>query len=68
MKIVITCLCLMILVQPAVAQTARDKAEKRLAALLAPGGAESPTTTPTQAAHWLGSKAMLEIVEEQSTR
>jgi hypothetical protein len=52
---------LVALVRPASAQTALEKAEKRVAELLAPGGGIAPVTFTTQPVAWKASKAVEDI-------
>ena len=52
---------LFILAHPVLAQTATEKAEKRLADLLAPGSSTPAVTFATQPVAWPASKAVIEI-------
>lgn len=62
MKRLIALFCFVILAQPALAQTATEKAEKRLADLLAPGSSVAPAALGTQPVQWKAAGAVEEIV------
>ena len=55
-------ICGLLLAQPVFAQPATEKAEKRLAELLAPGSSVAPVTYATRPISWPGPKAFAEIV------
>ncbi len=58
MKRLIAICCLALLAQPAFAQSAAEKAEKRLGELLTPGGGVAPPVFTAQPLAWKTSKAL----------